>query len=129
MNNIIVSTLRKGAIYVTERYQSVFSHTRRERHCVSFCNSNVECSVGHFTHHDIHRATSWHRRSHSYDLIIHLCEFQKGFSKDILITWWGVAFIANDSRSRCRIELTRCMPHRSLLFCRSVSLTFCGVKV
>ena len=54
MNNIIVSTLCKGAIYVAERHQPIFCHAARKGYSMPFGNAYVENAVGHGLHHNVH---------------------------------------------------------------------------
>ena len=70
MNYIIVCTLHKRRIHITERQKPVFRHSSRESHGMSFRNSYVKHTVGHFLHHNIHGTSGRHGGSYPHDFLI-----------------------------------------------------------
>ena len=60
MDDIIVGSLCKCAIDITERYQSVLCHTCRERHGMTLSNTHIKHSVRQLPHGNVHRTTRRH---------------------------------------------------------------------
>ena len=94
-----------------------------------FGDTHVEGSFGHSLHHDIHRTTCRHGRSHSYDLRILACQLQEGLSEDILEFRWQVTVVRLDTFSCCCIKASGCMPDGIFSLCRLVAMALLSMQM
>ena len=129
VDDIIIGSLCKRTVDIAERLQSVFRHTGRESHGMSFCDTHVEHTVGHSLHHDIHRATGRHGRCHTHDLLVFLRQFEQGISENILELRRLVAGISDDTLSSLRVEFARRMPDGGTLLGRFITLALGGMEM
>ena len=129
MDDIVVSTLCKRTIDIAERNQTIFCHTCRECHSMTFGNTYVEGSVCHFCHHYVHRTSCRHGRCNANNLLVLLSHLEQGVSEYILISWWLRCAIVDDTLTSLRVEFARSMPYCCTLFSRFIPLALSGVQV
>ena len=127
--DVIVGTLSKSAVYVTERHQSLFRHTSRERYGMSLCYTHVEGSVRHLVHHDVHRATRRHCRRHAHYLFVLSCQLYQRSAKHLLILHGLFVRRLLDALTRLSVKLAWSMPYSSRLLGWLIALALYGVYV
>ena len=96
---------------------------------MTFGNADIEHTVGHLRHRDVHRAACGHGWRNAYNLIIGLGQFQKGVSEDILILRWLVLVVAFNQFARVGIELAWGVPYRLVVFCWGITVAFLRMQV
>jgi len=92
-----------------------------------FAYSNIECPIWHFFHHKLQGRAAGHGRRNAHNLLILLCQFYYGITKNILVfgRLGNVKFLFEDFTCYL-IEKSRCMPECLFLFCQGISLAFYG---
>ena len=129
VDDIIIGTLCKRTVDITEGLQSVFRHSSGEGDSMSLGDTYVEGAVGHGFHHDIHRTAGRHRWGHSHDVRVLFRQFEEGLTEYFLIFRGDITGVADDTLAGLRIKLTWRMPDGSRLLRRLVALAFHGVQV
>ena len=125
--NIVVCPLHESGIDVAERHQSVFCHSCRERHRMSFCNAYVKNSFRHLPHHNVHRTSRRHGRRNSHYPAVCLCQFKQSIAEYFLKQRRHTFGGRLDSDTGLPVKPAGSMPFRSALFGRPVSFSFHGV--
>ena len=129
MDNVVVCTLGKGRVDVTEGLQTVFSHTGGERHGVPLGNAYIEGATRHLLHHDIHRTACRHRWRDTDDTRILLRQFQQRMPEDILVFLRFVGITVNNTLTGLRVELAGSMPCGDIALGRCIAVPFLGVQM
>ena len=132
VDDIVVSPLGKGTVYVAERNQSLFGHSSGECHGVSLGNANVESALGHLLHHDAHRAACGHGWCDAYNLRILAGQLQQRLAKHILIAGRGVLLLPFSlflSHTSLHVKPPGSVPHGDILLGRCIAVAFLGVQV
>ena len=128
VDHIVVSTLRKGRIYVTERNGPLLSHTGGEGNGMTLGNANVESTVGHLAHQNIHGATRGHGRRNADNLTVLAAKFQQRFTENILEAHLGFGIFCR-TKSALFVELAGRMPNSGFLLGRLEAFAFHGVQM
>ena len=129
MNDIVVGALGESTVDVAERQQPVLCHSAGERHGMAFGNTHVEGALRHLLHHDVHRTSCWHGRSHSHYLWILFCEFKQGFAKYLLEFRRLVLTVFTNTFTSIYVKFSGCMPDGCLVFCRCITISFLRVQM
>ena len=129
MDDVVVSTLCKGTVYVAEGDEPFFRHTGREGDGMSLGNTDIKGTVGHLLHHDAHRAACWHGRRDTDDAWVLLCQFQKCLAEDFLKFRGLVDGRLFQALTGFRIKLSWGMPDGSTFFRRFVTFSFYRMQV
>ena len=96
---------------------------------MTFGDTDVEGTLRHLFHHNVHRAAGGHGGRHAHDLRILFGQFQKGMTEHILIFLGFVGVVVHDTLTCIWIELAWGVPDGHILLCRGVAVTFLGVQV
>ena len=129
VDDIVEGALGKGAVDIAERQQSVFCHTPREGHRMSFSDAHIEGALRHLLHHDVHRTAAGHSRCDTDDFGIHLGQFQKGVAKHILVFLGLIRIFIYDTLTCLRIKLAWRVPDGHILLCRCITVSLLGVQM
>ena len=129
MDDIVVCPLGKGAIDVAEWQQSFLGHSSGEGDGMSLGNADVEGALGHFLHHNVHRAARRHGRRDTDNPGVLPGQFEQRLSKDILETRRVVLVVVNQALAGLRVEFSRGVPHCDIPLGRGVAMAFLGVQV
>ena len=129
MDDIVVSTLGKSTVDITERHQPLFGHTTAKGDGMAFGYTDVEGALRHLLHHDIHRTATGHSRGHADNLVVLTSQFQQGLTKHVLETGGLVAGIFHDALTGLGIKLARGVPDGDILLGGGIAVTFLGVQV
>mmetsp|Transcript_29741 Transcript_29741/g.58382 ORF Transcript_29741/g.58382 Transcript_29741/m.58382 type:complete len:661 (+) Transcript_29741:20-2002(+) len=81
MHDLVVSSLKEGGVHSNERLHALSRQTRTERHCVLFCNPDVECPLREPLPESPHSCPSRHRGSDCDHASVLLRDFDQGVGK------------------------------------------------
>ena len=129
VDDIVEGALGKGAVDIAERQQSVFCHTPRESHRMSFSDAHIEGALRHLLHHDIHRTAAGHGWCHTNNLRILLGQFQKRMAKHVLVFLGFVGVLIHDSLARLRIEFAWGVPGGHIFLSGSIAVSFLRMQM
>ena len=126
MYDVVIGTLCKGTVDITERYHALFCQSPSEGGSMSLSNTHVKGPVRHCLHEFVHRAASRHSRRDAHYLVISLRQFHESLAKDILVL---SPLILIEAFARLRIKASRGMPYRSRLFSRLIAFSLNSVNM
>ena len=129
VDDVVVSPLRKGTIYVAERLQPVLRHAAREGHRMPLGNAHVERPLRQGLHHDVHRAARRHGRRHAHYARVLLCQFEQRVSKHLLEFRRPSLLVAHDALARVHVKLARRVPSRHVLHRRRIAMPLLRVQM
>ena len=129
VNDIVVSALGKRAVDIAEGLETVFGHTSREGNGVALGYAHVEGAVGHGVHQYVHRAAGGHGGCHAHDAVVHLCQFEQGLAKHVLVLGRLVGRVAHDALAGLGIKSARSVPDGGFVFGGLVAFALGGMQV
>ena len=124
MNHIVISPLHETRINVAERHHARSRQSGGESHGMSFGDTDVETTLRHLFHQNIHRTARRHGRRYPHDPLVGTGQIEQRLSENILIS--GHLGLADDPLARFRIEFARSVPYRLIALGRLIALSFYG---
>lgn len=122
MNHIVISPLHETRIDVAERHHARSRQSGGESHGMSFGDTDVETTLRHLFHQNIHRAARRHGGRYPHDPLVGTGQFEQRLAENILVS--GHFGLADDPLARFRVEFARSVPYRLIALGGLITLSF-----